>query len=149
MVACSAVAASLCLGACGSSSNSSLSRGELAAKANTICRNAAAAIRNLGNAPADFATNPQSAASYLDRVVAISDNTVAQLAALKPDAGAKTAWSDFVVANQAAQQALDTARVKVEKHDPTGLADFRNAVTSLSQRVTDTANAIGASACAG
>ncbi len=138
----------LTLAACGGG-GSGLSKAGLAEQANAICQQAAGQIKGIGSAPGDFQTNPKAAAAYLDKVVVISDLTVARLASLKPDDSAKAQWQSFIEANQAAARALDTARVKAEKRDPSGITDFENAVNSLQGRINATAKAIGATSCSG
>ncbi len=143
------VAVSLGLAACGGDSGNQLSLGDLATRANAICGQAAAQIKAAGPQPDSYSANPRAATAYLDKIVTISDNTVAQLASLQPDAGAKAKWQAFVSANQQAQVALDNARAKADRNDPSGLQDFDNAVTSLQQQINTTAKAVGAVSCSG
>jgi hypothetical protein len=138
------------LAGCGSSSSGGggLTRLELDARANTLCREATDAVKAVGALPPDFQTNPVSAAAYLDKVGPITDKTVIALAALIPDSSVRSQWADFIAKNRAAQQALDNARVKAHRDDPSGLQDFRAATGPLTQTVDASALAVGATACA-
>jgi len=150
-VAVAAIAVLVAAG-CGSSSSGSgssgLSRAQIDASANKLCQEATAQIRAVGALPADFRTNPTSAAAYLDKTAPIADKTVAALSALTPSASVKDQWNDFILKNRSAQQALDSARARAHAQDPSGLADFEAATGRLSQKLDVAARAVGATGCA-
>jgi hypothetical protein len=136
------------LAGCGSGGGNELTRMELDAKANTLCREATDAIKAVGALPPDFQTNPESAAAYLDKVGPITDKTVFALTALTPNSSVRSQWADFLAKNHAAQQALDNARAKAHRHDSSGLQDFRAATGPLTQTLDASALTVGATACA-
>ncbi len=151
--ACVAIAlmAALMVAGCGSSSSngaSGLSRTQIDASANKVCEEATAKIQAVGALPADFRTNPTSAAAYLDKVTPITDRAVAALSALTPSSSVKNQWNEFILKNRSAQQALDSSRARAHARDASGLADFEAATGRLSQKLDAAARAVGATGCA-
>jgi hypothetical protein len=78
----------LLLAGCGGAS-SGLSRSPLDAQADSICQQGTAEIKAAGPLPTDFETSSVAAAGYLDRIVPISDKTISELSALKPNGSVK------------------------------------------------------------
>jgi hypothetical protein len=125
-----------------------MSEAQIDSKANAICQEGTARAEAVGAPPADIETNATSAASYLDRVVPISDKALSELQALMPGTGVKAAWNDFVAKSRAADLALDAARTKAHNDDPSGILDFEQATGPLTQALDASARAAGATACA-
>lgn len=131
-----------------SSSGGGLNYGGLASQANAICRQVTPQRRAVGPLPADFRTNPVSAAAYLDKAVPIVDQVLVRLAALKPIPADKAGYDQFLAAWRAPTQALDSARVKAHARDPSGYADFQR-VSVLARAADFQVRKLGADACAG
>jgi hypothetical protein len=138
---------SLLLAGCGDDS-SGLSRSPLDAQADSICQQGTAEIKAAGPIPDDFEASSIVAAGYLDRVVPISDKTVAQLSTLEPNGSVKEEWNQFMVSIRAAATALDAARTKAHSGDPSGLQDFAQATGPLTQTLDAAARRVGAVGCA-
>jgi hypothetical protein len=146
-----AAAACLTLMACGDSDDGSsdgggLSRSELAAKADTICKmgeNDAGAV----TAPASF-EDPDTAAGYFEKIVPLHQKQTDGLAALEPDDEAKADWDAFMKAQNANQQLLDTILAKAKAKDASGQQDLQQ-FTVKSQEFAAAAKKIGSEECAG
>jgi hypothetical protein len=146
-----AIAACLGLAACGSSDDSSsddgtLSRSELAKKADAICKTGekdAEAVK----APASF-DDANDAAAYFEAIVPLHQKQTDSLAALKPDDGAKADWAAFMATQNANQALLDTILAKAKAKDPTGQQDLQK-FTTQSQAFAAAAKKIGSTGCAG
>jgi hypothetical protein len=153
-----ALALTVGLSACGSSSSSGsststpatttagLSRTALAARANTICATASAASGAI-KAPTDIASNAASAAGYFDKVYPITDAETKELQALTPDAAAAADWQAYVSAQVAADTLLLTIKQKADAKDPSGLNDLKQ-VAPAGVKVAAAASKIGATTCA-
>jgi hypothetical protein len=131
---------------CGGSSNSGLSRSQLAAKANAICA-AANAKGNKIQQPSDLLTNASAAAAYFNAVEPIAAQSTAQLAALKPDSSAKSDWNNYMALRQQGLTLLKTIQSKANAHDRSGIAVLQQSV-ALQRRVAAAANTLGATTCA-
>jgi hypothetical protein len=146
-----ALAACFGLAACGgsdddASSDDGLSRTELAAKADTICKTGetdAEAVK----APASF-EDANTAAAYFEQIVPLHQKQTDDLAALKPDAAAKTDWDAFMATQNANQELLDTILAKAKAKDPSGQKDLAQ-FTTTSQEFATAAKKIGSKECAG
>ncbi|MCA1689845.1 MAG: hypothetical protein LC720_05225 [Actinobacteria bacterium] len=146
------------LSACGSSSSSSstttatvttqaagLTRAELAAKANTICTTAKTQSAKIA-APANIADDATAAAAYFDQVFPITDAETKEIQALTPAAEVAADWRQFVAAQVAADQLLQTLKQKADAKDRSGLQDLAK-VQPSGQKVAIAARKIGATAC--
>jgi hypothetical protein len=106
---------------CGSSSSSSgLSKAQLKAKVEPLC----ASYITKGKAisvPTDFTSNPVSAASYLDKVVALVEPLAGQIKALTPDSSVKADYNAWVQAFTHDIDLIKTAAAKAHAADRTGL----------------------------
>lgn len=146
-----ALAACFGLAACGGSDDASsddggLSRTELAAKADTICKTGetdAEAVK----APASF-DDANAAAAYFEKIVPLHQKQTDDLTALKPDADAKADWDAFIATQNANQALLDTILAKAKAKDPSGQQDLAQ-FTTKSQAFAAAAKKIGAEECAG
>ena len=131
-----AIAACLGVAACGSSDDSSsddgtLSRSELAAKADAICKTGENDAKTV-TAPASFA-DANDAAAYFAKIVPLHQKQTDSLAALKPDADAKADWDAFIATQNANQQLLDTILAKAKAKDPTGQADLQKFTSPVAE----------------
>ena len=146
-----AIAACLGVAACGSSDDSSsgdgtLSRSELAAKADAICKTGADAVKTV-TAPANVA-DANDAAEYFGKLVPLHQQQTDSLAALKPDADAKADWDAFIAAQNADQQLLDTILAKAKAKDASGQADLQK-IAPQAEKFSAAAKKVGANGCAG
>ncbi len=146
-----ALAASLGLAACGGADDSSsddgtLSRTELAAKADAICKT--------GEADAETVTAPASiddanvAAEYFGKLVPLHQKQTDALAKLKPDAEAKADWDAFMAAQNDNQRLLDTVLAKARAKDPSGQQDLAQ-YTAKARAFGAAAVKVGSKECAG
>lgn len=146
-----ALAACFGLAACGGSDDKSsedapLSRGEIASKADAICKTGETDAQAV-TAPASFA-DADDAAAYFAKIVPLHQKQTDDLAALKPDAGAKADWDAFMATQEANQALLDTILAKAKAKDPTGQQDLAQ-FASKSQAFAVAAKKIGSEECAG
>ena len=147
-----AAVASLGLAACGSSDDSSssddgtLSRSELAAKADAICKTGEDAV-NTVTAP-DNVADASDAEAYFAKVVPLHQKQTDDLAALEPDDEAKADWEAFMAAQTADQELLDTILAKAKAKDPSGQEDLKK-VAPQAEAFAAAAKKIGANVCAG
>jgi hypothetical protein len=141
-------AAALALAGCGGSSSSSgLTQSEIASKLNAICRSNQAENANL-KVPADFATNPVSAAAFLDQLKTRAFASLSTVQELKPNSAAKPGFDAFVSAVRHQLGLLVAADVMAHAKNPAGLRDIQAAVTYKQQIQNPAANSLGATECA-
>jgi hypothetical protein len=142
-----ALAASACLIAgCGGGGSSKLTKSELASKESAACKTVAVALRGLGDRPSDFATNPTSAAKYLDKLKAIIDKFDARTKSLAPPDSEKASFNHYVSLLDSATKLLDTADQKAHAKDPSGIQDF-NKSNGYGPRLQAAAKTIGVTSC--
>jgi septal ring factor EnvC (AmiA/AmiB activator) len=151
-IALAAVVAGFGLTACGSSSDDSssddgtLSRSELATKADAICKTGENDVKTV-TAPANVA-DANDAAAYFGEIVPLHQKQTDALAALKPDADAKADWDAFMAAQNADQQLLDSILAKAKAKDASGQADLQK-IAPQAQKFAAAARKLGAEQCAG
>jgi hypothetical protein len=144
-----AVIACAGLAACGGSDDKSsgkLTRTQLAAKADAICKTGetdAAAVK----APANF-NDANDAAAYFEKIVPLHQKQTDGLAALVPDDDAKSDWDAFMATQNANQKLLDTILAKAKAKDPSGQQDLQQ-FAAKAQEFAAAAKKIGSSECAG
>jgi non-homologous end joining protein Ku len=143
LLAAGALACSLT--ACGSSSSDTLSRSQIDAKANVICR-VELTQGNAVKAPANI-QDATAAAAYFDKIEPIVDAATTKLQALKPDDTVRAQWSAYIKARLASSSLLKTVRRKADAKDASGLTDLQRA-PALQKTVHAAATAVGATACA-
>ena len=146
-----ALIACLGLAACGGSDDKSsddggLSRSELAAKADTICKAGETSAETV-TAPASFA-DADAAAAYFEQIVPLHQKQTDDLAALEPDDEAKADWDAFMKAQNDNQALLDNILAKAKAKDASGQQDLAQ-FTSKSQEFATAAKKIGSEECAG
>jgi septal ring factor EnvC (AmiA/AmiB activator) len=146
-----AVAACIGLAACGgsddeSSDDGTLSRSELAAKADAICKTGENDAKTV-MAPENLA-DANDAAAYFAEIVPLHQKQTDSLAALKPDDDAKADWDAFMATQNANQKLLDTILAKAKAKDASGQKDLQQ-FTVKSQEFAAAARKIGSDACAG
>ena len=142
-----AVTGAIALAGCGSSGNSGLSKAQLAAKADAQCAaytKAATAIPQ----PKDFATNPVSAAAFLDRLKPLVAAQERAMLALNPDSSVKALWDRFVAAGKHMTALFDDADAKAHAKDRTGLTDLEQLAAYKTSTADPLARQLGASTCA-
>jgi septal ring factor EnvC (AmiA/AmiB activator) len=147
-----AVAACLGLAACGGSDDSSssddgtLSRTELAKKADAICQTGEDDAEAV-TAPADF-SDANDAAAYFGEIVPLHQKQTDALAALKPDDEAKADWDAFMATQLANQELLDTILAKAKAKDASGQQDLQQ-FTEKAKQFAAAAKKVGSDVCAG
>jgi hypothetical protein len=109
----------LALGAAGCGSKAAkdtLAKPELATQANAICKSYNARIEAIPQ------PNGQSGASaaleYYQQTRSVLDDTINQLATLKPDDAVKRDWQSYVASQRKAEQLLDDLVNQVKSRDP-------------------------------
>jgi mevalonate kinase len=142
-----AVAAVACLAiaACGGSDDKKLSKGELAKKANEICKTASKESSGI-NAPANITQDPVAAADYFGKLAPIFQKETDALAKLKPADEIKADWTQFVDRQKQANETLKIVRDKAKAKDRSGLQDLAKQARILT-KLTAEANAVGATEC--
>jgi hypothetical protein len=126
-IALAAAALAVGLTACGSSSDKELSKTDLVAKANAICKTATATGNKI-KAPASL-DNPTTAAAYFDKVAPLVEKEDHDLRALKPDSDVKADWNAYLTAEGKAVALLAKVTRKAHAKDPSGVTDLQNATT--------------------
>lgn len=142
-----AVTGAIALAGCGGSSNGGLTKAQLANKSDAQCiaySKAATAIPQ----PQDFATNPVSAAAFLDKVKPLVAAQQNAMLALKPDSSAKPLWDRFVAAGQHMTALFNDADAKAHAKDRRGLADLQALAAYKTSTADPLARQLGATACA-
>lgn len=146
------LAASLGLAACGGSDDASssddgtLSRTELAAKADAICQTGEAEVQAI-DAPESL-EDANVAAEYFGKLVPLHQKQTDSLAALKPDADAKADWDAFIATQNANQELLDTILAKAKAKDASGQQDLAQ-IPAKTRAFGAAAGKIGSKECAG
>jgi hypothetical protein len=138
-------AAAVCgvaLAGCGGGGSSGLSKQELAAKTQAICASSSKKI-NAIQQPSDFATNPQAAAAYLDKVVVIYKDAANQLKALKPADSVKSQWNSITGQLDKLTALVQDIDQKAHNKDRTGIAELQQ-VGPLTTSLNNETKAIGA-----
>jgi ABC-type oligopeptide transport system substrate-binding subunit len=146
-----ALATSFGLAACGgsddkSSDDGTLSRGELASKADAICKTGANDVDTV-DAPSSL-EDANVAAEYFGKLVPLHQKQTDALAALKPDAEAKVDWDAFMATQNDNQALLDTILAKAKAKDATGQQDVAQ-IPAKTQAFAAAAKKIGSEECAG
>lgn len=133
------------LAACGSSSDSTLSKSDLVAKADKICANYNAKAKKLAQ-PNDI-TNAAQAATYFQSAHDLAQQQADEFAALKPADDVKDQWNAYVQANKQGtdylQQLADAAKAK----DATKGQQLLGGYQGLADSINSKADALGAKAC--
>lgn len=142
-VACSALA----VAACGSSSGVQLSKSELAARVNAACRSYVRASTAIPQ-PRDFATNPVSAAAYLDKLKPLVDSEHAAIAGLEPVPQVRARFARFRAASAHQLRLFDSALAKAHAKDPSGLRELVAASRYKQTVLVPLERSLGFTACA-
>jgi hypothetical protein len=116
--------AALVPAACGGSpSPSKLSKSELAAKVNAACTTYATRSTAIPQ-PRDFASNPASAAAYLDKLRPLVESEHAAIARLDPPSELRARFDQFRAASSHQLRLFETALAKARAGDRSGLQDL-------------------------
>jgi Putative metallopeptidase len=118
-----AVALAIAVAGCGGGDRGGLTRAQLDAKATQICKGSAAKIQKIGTPP-DL-SDPVAAARWLQSIVTLADQEVAQARALKPQAGLKPAYDAYLAQIDASRDFLAGVLAKARARDRTGLEDLQ------------------------
>jgi hypothetical protein len=153
------VTGALALAGCGSSGksgtsastagsgNGGLSKAQLATKADAQCSAYAKAATAIPQ-PKDFATNPVSAAAYLDQLKPLVASQERAMLALKPDSSAKPLWDRFVAAGRHLTALFNDADAKAHAKDRAGLTDLQQFAAYKTSTADPLARQLGATVCA-
>jgi hypothetical protein len=139
-----AVALTIAVAACGSSS-SGLSKAQLASKTDTICSKYSAKVKAVSQ-PADLLTNHVSAARFFGQVAALYDQALGEFRALKPDSSVKAQWEDTVSKFAALDNLVGELKSKAEHADRSGIA-LLSQIKPLTAAANAAASGIGATTC--
>ena len=123
-----------------------LSRDELAAKADVICKTGETAAQAV-TAPSSFA-DADAAAAYFEKIVPLHQKQTDDLAALEPDDEAKADWDAFMATQNENNELLKTILAKAKAKDATGQKDLQK-FTKNAQAFAAAATKLGSSECAG
>lgn len=133
-------------GGSASTSDSGLSRTELATKADAICKTGEDDAATV-TAPSDF-SDATAAEDYFAKVVPLHQKQTDALAALSPDDEAKADWDAFIKTQNDNQALLDSILAKAKAKDPSGEKDIEQ-IVPLAQKFSAAATKLGSSGCAG
>jgi hypothetical protein len=135
----------LAAGGCGGKdAKTTLAKPALAKRANAICTNYKARIEAIPQ-PAGQ-SGAQSALAYYEQTRPVLDDTVDQLAKLKPDDNLKADWSAYVASQRKAAKLLDDLVTQVKSGDRA----VQQTLTQITKTVDDgdaAAKKIGATSC--
>jgi hypothetical protein len=138
--------AALVLTSCGSSSSGPQSAEQLAGKVNAACvkyRKASTAIPQ----PADFVSNPASAAAYLERLRPLVESEHATIAALEPKAALRARFDRFKTASTHQLGLFESALAKARAGDSGGLRDLLVAARYKQSVMLPLERSLGLMAC--
>jgi hypothetical protein len=138
-------ATALSLAACGGSSG--LSKAQLGAKVNPVCRSFVAQVKAIP-VPPDFVQNPAHAATYLGQLVAIVQKGTNEVAALKPDSSVKSQFDSYVQSLKHEVALLKSAQAAAQAKNPAGLQTLNQESAYNKTTVKPAASALGFSSCA-
>jgi hypothetical protein len=140
-------AMSVGLAACGSSKSDDdggLSRKDISAQANAICKKAITASQAV-TAPTSF-EDAKVAAAYFDKIAPITEIETTALLALKPGDEVKSDYAAFTKAQTEANALLQTIKQKADSQDRSGLDDLKK-VQPAGDAVSVAAKKVGATDC--
>jgi len=143
-----ALAAGLGLAACGGDDKDSdtLSRGDLATKADSICSKA---VKEAGKSstPSNF-DDPKTAGPYFDKLASISHKETQDLEALSPAEDAKTDWDAFVTQQKGLDDLIQSLKQNADSKKTSALAEDLQKLPEVGKDVGAAADKIGAKNCA-
>jgi hypothetical protein len=131
------------LAACGSSSDKTLSKSDLVAKANAICSKATEAGKKI--APPTSLDDPAVVAAYFDKVIPLTKKEVKDLNDLKPASDIKDDYDAYLAALGKAETLVEKVQKKAHAKDPSGKTDLQNARTGIE--IQKTARKVGIKDC--
>jgi hypothetical protein len=146
MIVLVAAGASL-LAACGGSDSKTdtLSRSEIVAKADAICKAGAAAV-NAVAVPSDI-SDAEQAAAYFEKVAPVNQKQTDDLEALTPDDKVKADYDALVAKQRESNDLLIVLRDKAKAKDASGLQDLKK-LTDIGAKFDAAATKLGAKTCA-
>jgi hypothetical protein len=129
-----AVALAIAVAGCGGGDHDGggLTRAQLNAKTTQICRRSAAKLQKLGTPP-DL-NDPVLAARWLQSIVELGDQQLAQARTLTPEAGLKPAYDAYLAQLTASRDFLAGVLAKARVRDPSGLVDLQRELTSAKHQ---------------
>jgi hypothetical protein len=127
---------------CGGGGSSGLSQKDLAAKTESVCSSSSKKITAIQQ-PSDFTTNPQAAAAYLDKVLAVYKDAADKLKALKPADSVKSQWNGITGQLDKLITLIDDIDKKAHNKDRSGIAELQQ-VGPLTTSLNNATKAIGA-----
>ena len=128
-----ALAAAITLAVAGCGGSGGLSKADLDAKVNAICKTDNAQQSKIV-VPDDFATNPVTAGKYLGRLQTQKQSTIAALKKLKPGKAVKDDYDKYLADWDHALSLLASAKTKAQAKDRAGL----QVVQQLGNYITST-----------
>ena len=138
-----AATAALALAACGSSSDT-LSKSDLAAKANAICKT----YNDKGRAIAKpTANDPAQIAAYWTAAAKLVEEQQAKLRALKPADDVKADWNAYLALNDQGIADVPAVIAAANAKDAAAYSAASAKLKALSAKINPAADALGATTC--
>jgi hypothetical protein len=138
-----ALAIAAAVTACGSSSPKPLTRAQLTAKANAICRRVNAKLASVGTIK-----GTAQIARVTSRLSAFEQSTLAQLSALVPPAALESDWKRFVDGAQSLAEATAKLGEDAATKKPNAIGPLLASAEATQRRMTTLARRDGFTACA-
>jgi hypothetical protein len=143
LVALVALTCVVALSACGGSSSDSLSKSQLADKADSICKSTNAKLKGLGQP-----TSADQLPDYYQKALALAKTQEADLKGLKPADDVKDQWNSMLAlvssSNGLLQQIVDASKTTAGKAKLQSLSAQGEA---LNTKLNAAADALGATVC--
>jgi hypothetical protein len=133
------------LSACGGGSKG-LSKAQLDAKANAICKTAEAKLNAIPQ-PTN-AMDPKAVAAYFDKVQQLATDMSTRLDALKPASDVKSEWESFIALDDQAVALFSKIRHEADTKDPSTYTDLTG-LGPLATKVDAAAAKAGVADCGG
>lgn len=138
-------ALTLVLAACGG--DEGLSKKDLAAKANAICKKSQDEVEKVKRPTEAELQDADKASAFFDKIAPIADQQVKDLKDLSPADSVKADWNDFIAKEDAANDLLQTIKKKAAAKDASGLQDLQK-FGGVNDAVEPAAKKVGATSCA-
>jgi hypothetical protein len=141
------VVAALAFAGCGGGADSGgLSKAELNTKTGALCKASSAKFDAI---PQPDFNDPDQAAAYLTKVVALADKQLAELRKLKPDDANKKAFDAYLAAGDATRAFFARVLAKAKAKDPSGLQELQDEAqnSTLENRSRAAARNAGLTLC--
>jgi hypothetical protein len=130
---------------CGSS-GPTLTRAQIDAQANAICKKANAASANVPQ-PADI-YDAADEEGYFNLILPVALAATIELKKLKPNGDVSSDWHAFMTQREAGEALLQTVTDRVNAHDPSAVPLLQKQGPGLTAKIDAAAHKVGAAQCA-